>query len=92
MKYGFKLYKIQRFIQKFLVWKWDFSEVINLLTNIDLIYMHIYTTISEPAVPGCPYSEKIDKTKEGEDETGHVIPYQEVEDSTNTEGQLEVCT
>ena len=48
--------------------------------------------ISEPAVPKCPYSDKIDKKKEGEDESGHVVPYQEVEDSVNTEGQLEVNT
>ena len=41
-------------------------------------------------MPGCPYTDKIDRTKEGEEEAGHVLPFEEGDDSPDTEGQLEV--
>ena len=42
-------------------------------------------------MPGCPYIDKIDRTKEGEEQASHVIPFQEGDDSPDINGQLEVC-
>ena len=41
-------------------------------------------------MPGCPYTDKIDRTKEGEEQASHVIPFQEGDDSPDINGQLEV--
>ena len=50
-----------------------------------------YLPPSEPKVPGCPYTDKIDRTKEGEEEASHVLPFEEGDDDPDPKGQLEVA-